>query len=156
MRKIIIKSVMLLSLPSILVVMLGCGSDSPNGPSGATVEGRLTLPTEANGKEYWVLIDNDINGDNGYLRAVSGNCGSGTSVNYSFSDVPAGTYYVYAGVRIVSSSDSAPENGDYVGIYGGTLSNAPSQPNAVVPSSGTVTFNITLGIMAGGPKLGQW
>ena len=116
----------------------------------ATITGTLTLPAEASGKEYFVLVDNDTTGDNGYINATIGTCGSGTTVDYSISNVPAGTYYLYAVVRIVSVHDSPPEPCDYLGYYG-TGSTAPSDANADVPFSGTVIFDIRLfGIMGGG------
>jgi len=111
----------------------------------ATINGTLTLPAEANGKEYWVLIDNDTDGDNGYVNATVGTCGSGTTVDYTINNVNAGAYYVYAGVRIVSGHDSPPQSGDYIGFYG-TGSDPPDEANAVVPSSGTVTFDIILSV----------
>lgn len=112
----------------------------------ATVSGSLTLPSEASGKEYFVIIDSDTDGDNGYVNDTIGTCGSGTTVDYSISNVPAGTYYVYACVRVVSAHDSPPQSGDYFGFYG-TGSTEPSEANAVVPPSGTVIFDITLSIM---------
>ncbi len=111
----------------------------------ATVIGTLFLPAEANGKEYVVIVDNDTDGDNGWIAATVGTCGSGTTVSYSINDVPAGTYYVYAVVRIVSDHDSSALPGDYIGFYG-TGSDPPAQANAVVPSSGTVILDITLSI----------
>jgi len=110
----------------------------------ATVEGKLILPEPAPGREYGVLVDQDFNGDNGFVKYCLGICGSDTAVSYTISDVPAGTYYIYAVVRIVSYSGNPPEVGDYMGIYGGTIDEYPSEPNAVVPASGTVTFDIIM------------
>ncbi len=110
----------------------------------ATVEGKLILPEPAPGREYWVLVDQDFNGDNGFVKYCGGICGSDTAVSYTISDVPAGTYYIYAGVRIVSYFGNPPEVGDYLGIYGGTIDEYPSEPKAVVPASGTVTFDIIM------------
>lgn len=111
----------------------------------ATINGTLYLPAEANGKEYVVLVDDDTDGDNGWIAATEGICGTETTVNYSISDVPAGTYYVYAIVRIVSDPDAGAEKGDYIGYYGSS-NGSPSSANAVVPSSGTVTFDITMSV----------
>ena len=133
------------SLPKILYAGTADGVWRTSLPN-ATVTGTLTLPADASGKEYFIIIDSDTDGDNGYVNATIGTCGSGTTVDYSISNVPAGTYYVYAGVRIVSDHDSSPQNGDYIGFYG-TGSDPPDEANAVVPSSGTVTFDITLSIM---------
>jgi hypothetical protein len=93
------------------------------------------------------LVDNDLNGDNGFVASTTGTCGTATAVNYSISDVPAGTYYIYAGVRVISAPNTAPQSGDYLGFYGGSLTNPPAQPNAEVPASGTVNFDIVLEIL---------
>lgn len=110
----------------------------------ATVEGKLILPEPTPGREYWVLVDQDHDGDNGFVEYCVGTCGSDTEISYGISDVPAGTYYIYAGVRIVSSWGNPPEVGDYVGVYGGKVAEYPNEPNAVVPASGTVTFDIIM------------
>lgn len=148
------KLVLFLSFLTILAMISSCKKDDDSAePTNATVNGTLILPQEANGKEYWVLIDNDLDGGNGYVSVTSGTCGSGTTVNYSISNVTSGTYYISAGVRIFSAPDNPPEEGDYVGIYGGTIINLPGAANAVVPSSGTVTFDITLDIMGAGGEI---
>jgi len=115
----------------------------------ATVTGTLTLPAEANGKEYIVIVDNDTEGDNGWINATVGTCGSGTTVDYSITDVLAGTYYVYAVVRNVSAHDSPAEYGDYIGFYG-TGINPPTNANAVIPSSGSVILDIILSLWSDG------
>lgn len=135
----------------LLFLYQGCDSSTepdPDPTPNNTVKGTLTLPATANTKEWVVLIDTDRDGEE-YVAYVLGNCGSGTTVNYSFSNIAAGTYYIYAMVRILSASGTPPENGDYVGIYGGTESNPPSNPNAVIPLEGTVDFDITLSVMGG-------
>jgi len=111
------------------------------------VNGTLTLPAEANGKEYAVLIDDDTDHDDDDFYFVGGTTGTGTSVNYSFSCVAPGTYYVLAIVRNVSSSGSKPQPGDYFAYFNGTGLNPPDGANAVVPSSGSATFDITLNII---------
>ncbi len=110
----------------------------------ATVEGKLILPEPAPGIQYWVIVDQDGDGGNGYVRYCLGICGSDTEISYAISNVPAGTYYIYGGVRIVSSHNNPPEAGDYMGVYGGTIVEYPNEPNAVVPAFGTVTFDIIL------------
>ncbi len=111
--------------------------------AAATIDGTLYLPADANGKEYVVLVDNDFDGGNGFITATVGTCGSGTTVSYSIADVPQGTYFVYALVRIISEPDSSPCSGDYMGYYD-TGSVPPALANAVVPSTGTVTFDINV------------
>jgi N-acetylneuraminic acid mutarotase len=146
--------VLYLSLLAISIMILSCGEKSPTKPSKTTVSGTLILPQEAEGKEYWVIIDNDSNGDNGYVALTFGTCGPGTTLHYSIDNVASGTYYIYAGVRVLSAQNNPPQNGDYLGFYGGTLMNPPDAANAVVPSSGTATFDINLEIMGGGS--GVW
>ncbi len=135
-----------------IITIISCDSSTSsngndNNIGNATVTGNLTLPVEASSKTWAVLVDNDFDGDNGYIKLATGTCGSGTKVNYSINNVPTGTFYLYAAVFVVSDGSSGPQTGDYVGIYGGTLTNPPSNANAVVPSSGTVTFDIILSKM---------
>ena len=128
----------------VLMALVTSCSDDPTSPTNkATVKGILTLPESAAGHEYAVVIDNDLDGDE-QVKYTVGECSAGTEVSYSISGVAKGTYYVYALVRLVSDSDSEPEEGDLYGVYGGSLSDPPSAPNVSVPSSGTVTVNVTM------------
>jgi hypothetical protein len=136
-------------LPVILMVAAGsCGNDDDAvapGSSG-TVQGTLTLPGSALGKEWVVIVDNDFNGDNGWVAISSGTCGSSLTMEFTVSNVPPGTYYVYALVRLVSGSTESPQTGDYMGIHGGTLSNPPHAPTLTVVSEGSASCNIELGV----------
>ena len=114
----------------------------------ARITGTLTLPEEAIAKEYFVLIDDNTDHDDDQYHYTTGICGSGTKVTYSLGRVPAGTYFMVAGVRIESDSDSEPEVGDYLGYYGGSGIMPPEEANVIVPSSGSVTFDIPLHIVA--------
>jgi len=150
-----------LAFAIILLMMaswIACNKKSTVEPKGpASVTGTLQLPGEASGKKWGVLIDDDLNGDNGFIRADSGTCGSGTTVKYTIDDVAAGTYYIYAVVFVASDGRKGPQGGDYLGIYGGSFpDDVPGAPNAVVPSSGTATFNINLMLVAKGVKSGNW
>jgi hypothetical protein len=139
---------------SILALFLGFLSfsscDSDNSTNGgdkgpADVSGELRLPAKAEGKSWIVIFDNDINGDNGFALAKSGTCGSGTTIHYTIKDVPSGTYFLYACVFVASDGSQGPQGGDFLGIYEGSYpNNVPSEPNAVVPPSGSATFNIDL------------
>jgi len=129
---------------TLILVFLYQGCDSSTDPTtNNTVKGTLTLPVAADGKEWFVLIDTDRNGEQ-YVALVEGTCGTGTTVNYSFSNIAAGTYYIYAVVRITSAHGTPPDDADYMGIYGGTLNSPPANPNAEITSEGTMVFNITL------------
>ncbi|MGD9214068.1 MAG: hypothetical protein PVJ84_04610, partial [Desulfobacteraceae bacterium] len=115
---------------------------------GATITGMLTLPAEANGREYMVIVDTDTDGDNGFVASTIDTCGTGLTVDYSINAVPAGTYYIYALVLVVSET-APPQDGDYIGFYG-TGIDPPAVPNAFVPLTGTVAFDITLDTMGSG------
>ena len=141
------KRIMVLLLLAGLICFVACGdddkaTDTDTGP--AIVNGTLTLPADATGKAMYVIIDNDDDGGNGWLYDVSGPCGSGTSISYSIDSVDAGTYFLYATVYAVGDSSGAPGTGDYFGYYL-TGATAPAQANAVVPATGTLTADITLG-----------
>ena len=132
-----------------IVNFIACSSDdsNPTESQKATVTGTLNLPADAAGKTWAVLFDTDIDGDNGYAFMGMGTCPSGTEVPYSVSDVPAGTYYLYAVVFVGGNFTEGPQFGDFIGIYGGEYpNNAPASPNAQV-TSGTNTFDINLVVM---------
>lgn len=136
----------------ILLVLAGlsCSDDDKditNSKGSATVTGDITIPAAAPGKDMAVIIDNDFDGGNGFVRIAEHVCGDATQFTYEFSAVARGTYYIYAVVFVVGDSEGEPVSGDYIGIYGGTISNPPTSANAVVPSSGTVNFDFDLGVM---------
>jgi len=135
-------------LLSVFMNFFACSeSDNPSEPQKATVTGTLNLPQETAGKTWAVLFDTDIDGDNGYVFLGMGLCGNGTEVSYSVSDVPTGTYYLYAVVFVVSDGSEGPQYGDYIGIYGGEYpDNVPASANAQV-TTGTNTFDIDLVVM---------
>jgi hypothetical protein len=124
--------------------VLGC-DDSTEPGSGATVLGRLTLPANAPGSPYVVMVDTDTNGDNGSVASTTGICGDTREVSYSIANVAEGTYYVYAAVGAVSDLSSGPQTGDFYGFFG-TGGTEPASPNAAVPASGSVSFNINLSV----------
>ena len=150
-------SVLTVSVPFAVILLIfaqsflvGCSDDDPATPERvvtATVTGTLTLPDAAAGKSYGVLVDTDMNGDNGYVRMGAGTCGSGTNVNYQVDDVPVGTYFVYAAVFTVSDGSQGPQTGDYFGMYGGTLNNPPAERNVTVASGGISSIDVLLEIL---------
>jgi len=140
-------------LPCILLSLIifsgiiSCSDDNITNESNATIAGTLTLPFEADGKTWGVLIDNDLDGGNGYIKIGQGTCGTGTNISYSIDDIPKGTYYVYAFVFIVSDGSHGPQNGDLLGVYGGQYpNNLPAAPNANISSS-NLNFDIDLVVM---------
>lgn len=132
----------------LLFIFQSCSKDdnpvNTNVTGTTTVTGTLTIPAPATGKPVMVIIDNDMDGDNGYNYLASGTCKTGTSGTYTFNKVGPGTYYIYAVVFLVGNTTVGPQSGDYYGVYGGTMTSPPQSPNATVPASGTVTFDINL------------
>jgi len=127
--------------------IISCSDDNITNESSATITGTLNLPFEANGKPWGVLIDNDLDGSNGYIQLGRGTCGTGTNISYSIENVPMGIYYVYAFVFIVSDGTQGPQIGDLLGVYGGQYpNNKPTTPNANISSS-TQNFDIDLVVM---------
>jgi len=135
----------LILLIILCLITLKCDSNDPK-PIDNVIKGTLTLPATAPGKEFIVMIDNNNYGGDGYVAITAGTCGSGTTEFYSFEDIQPGTYYIYAFVRVMSTPNNPPASGDFAGIYGGTLANPPSNPNAAIPNEGTVVFDISLSL----------
>jgi hypothetical protein len=128
-----------------IVVGAGCSEeDDPVAATPGTVAGTLTYPAPADGKSYAVVVDTDMDGENGNVTYSVGTCGAGNSCAYAMSNVPPGSYFVYAVVRVVSGMDDSPQTGDYLGVHGGTFSNPPPSANVTVQSGGAVTCDITL------------
>jgi len=131
------------------LIFFSCSKEDDNitnVETTATIKGTLNIPAEATGKWWAVLVDNDINGENGYVCSGTGICGTGTAISYTVENVPTGTYYLGAAVFVVSDGSQGPQPGDYWGIYGGQLPNdVPVSPNANI-TSGSHTFDINLTI----------
>ena len=117
------------------IVLIAAFSGCDAGGTRATVTGTLTLPAAAT-FTYYVFVENDTYASAAETTGVVTVLAN--SVNYSISDVLYGTYYIHAIVDY--TDDNAPE---HEGYYGGITVNPASVPNAVVPSSGTVVFDIT-------------
>jgi hypothetical protein len=76
---------------------------------------------------------------------TSGTTGAGTIISYAVANVPAGTYFILGYVDVDGSGGMSSTPGDFAGWYGHDGDgNPPSAPNAVVPSSGTATFDFSL------------
>jgi hypothetical protein len=64
---------------------------------------------------------------------------------YLIPSVPAGTYFMLAGVDVDSSGGDSSTPGDYRGWYGMVGDGPPpAAANVVVPASGTVTIDYSL------------
>lgn len=121
-------------------------TNTPTTATFGTVSGNLILPAVQNGKNWSVIIDNDLNPLNGAYQNL-GTCGSSTTVPYSVT-APAGTYYVYAKVDANATGDGGPDAGDYFGSYGATYPNFPSSPNVTV-TNGSLTTGKDINLQIG-------
>ena len=149
--------VLLACLFGLFLTYCNKNNEDPVIETPATVSGTLTLPVDASGSTWAVLFDDDLNGDNGSSLMETGVCGSGTSISYTVAEVPAGKYYLYAIVYAAGQFGNPPGPGDFLGVYGGDFTNNPPvQPNAVVPSTGKVTFNLNLETIQGSITPGAW
>jgi hypothetical protein len=79
---------------------------------------------------------------------------AGRTVTFSFEDVPAGAYFLWAYVDMDSSASrppadceirGAPNKGDHLGYYGTGVS-PPGSPNVRVPGTGS-TYDVQLGVI---------
>ncbi len=116
------------------IALIAAFSGCEAGSTRAAVTGTLTLPAVAN-FTYYVWVENDTYAA---VAETSGVVAASATVDYSISDVLYGAYYIHAWVD--DDADGATEHEQY---YGGVTVNPPLAPNAEVPSSGTVVFNIT-------------
>ena len=138
-----------ISLILLMTVMAaGCGGGGGDGDSvpitGITVSGSVTLPDSVTDKQWFVGIDDDLDGDNGQLASVTGVV-TGSTFNYSIGNVPSGDYFIYGEVDMTDTL--GPWNvGDYVGVGCGTID---SPCKVTIDSSKTVDF--TLVVMPGTP-----
>jgi hypothetical protein len=119
------------------------GGGAQDAGAGATVMGTLTLPGAAAGKPYFVAVVT-MPGPV-FVAQTTGTTGAAATLAYSIPGVPAGTYYLLGFVDVDGSGGTASTTGDYRGWYGHTGDgNPPAAPNAVVPASGTATFDFGL------------
>lgn len=124
-----------------------------SGLSGSgTVSGTITLPSEVSGTCYAVVLTQSFSPANPLQNSVavaSGATAGTLTLAYSFSNVPPGQYYLFAGVDNDGNNASAPAcsfttvnltPGDFYGFYGGGF---PAGPNVTV-NIGANTFDFTL------------
>ena len=133
----------------------GCGADDvasadagpgDAGETGSMVSGTLTVPASMLGKPYFVRFLDSV-GVAGTAPAAQTNglTPDATTIEYTIPGVPPGTYFLLGVVDVDESGGFSSTPGDYVGWYGHSGDgNPPDAPNAVVPATGSVTFDITL------------
>jgi uncharacterized protein (DUF2141 family) len=133
-----------LALVLVILGLSGCAAITALGGSTESsnkVTGTITLPATPSlvGKKYAIYLDTDLGSTDSYIVKTSGTV-SGTVVNYAFSAVPTGRYFLYA---IFGSDSASPAVGDWVAAYGATsMNNAPASANLEVPTTGTVNANM--------------
>jgi len=122
----------------------GQWSASTGSSQYASVNIKISIPADAAGKTGVIIFDNDSDPSNGFVKEYVHTLSSGTNFDVILDDVPAGTYYLFGAVFVVGTYGNDPGVGDYIGVYGATSPNIPTHANAIVPASGTVTFNFDL------------
>lgn len=148
------KSLFLAIVSVVFVFMLafGCAKTNPSSPAATAtstatntavatstpvispnLSGAITVPVNANGKNFAVVVDNDTNTANGYVAVFNGVVNS-TSLPYAFL-VTVGNYYVYAYVDMNNSGMTGPGGLDYMGDY--------NSWSAVTAPAAGVDFNCT-------------
>ncbi len=113
---------------------------TPGGQTGS-ITINLTIPSGQNGKGVIALVDMDLNPSNGNEIALATAVVSGLNQQFNLTNIPVGSYYIYAAT---SNIDEPPVAGDAVGIYGTTFPTFPSSPNANVTNGGNLNANITM------------
>ena len=115
--------------------------------NGCSISGTVTLPFVSTGKNWYVIVDNDTNGGNGWVNATSGTTNGTNQFTYNVA-VPNGTYYVYTVVdELNTGMPSGPQPGDYVGFFGTLWPAVPGSPNVTVVCPGGGVFDITAALM---------
>ena len=102
--------------------------------TAGAVSGTITVPSTDSGKTYFVFVDNDTNPANGFINSATGTSDGSGMISYSFSDLAAGSYYVYAVMYGDNTTTMRTQTtGDYTG---GNM--------VIVTAAATATCNLTL------------
>jgi hypothetical protein len=151
----------LLAVPSLLACGCGGGNDDDGAPAESVVVGSVSLPEDGGGSCAVIALDDDASGSNSVARRADGGylvsfrVISGQSASFSFDDVPARSYYLWAFVDIDSSDSDpsgsceitgAPTPGDHFGYYDTGLS-PPSGPRVSIPHAEGLTFDFDLAVL---------
>ncbi|HPI02423.1 MAG TPA: hypothetical protein PLB12_08810 [Candidatus Goldiibacteriota bacterium] len=135
-------------------------------PTPGSVGGALNYDVSLEGKQYFVVIDNNQDETDGYLFIYNNLCTAGNFTNFSFQpNFGLGSnYYVYAVVDMDNSGTFTP--GDYLGYANASSPfEPPSGPSTFLPNTGlsidmerywyNVTVNVTMpGTSAGDASIG--
>ena len=135
---------MTLTVCAVVMFAIGCDGTSEGMGQPASVAGTLTLPGTATAP-YFVRLQTTLGAAATAAAETTGTTNGTTMLAYSIPNVPAGTYFMLAGVDVDSSGGNSSTPGDYRGWYGHTGDgNPPAAANVVVPTSGTLTIDYTL------------
>jgi len=122
-------SIMILVLSgALLFFACGGGGGGGDGESGSTLSGTIFLGTDVTDACVGIGVDADADWNNGtgfVARKTFRASSSGSSISYSISGVPSGTYYLFAvvdrdGHSVCDVNEIDIVVGDFVGYYGGT------------------------------------
>lgn len=140
---------LLLSLP--LLLFSKCDFLEPEEETAVSVTINLSISDgiDVSGKSWEIIFETDIEnlGAGEFDYYTSGTCGSGSTQTIQLNNVDPGAYYLFAVIYMSSRTEEGPQYGDYIGIYGNINPEELTSPNAVVPESGSATFNIDMWIM---------
>ncbi|PKL91323.1 MAG: hypothetical protein CVV21_08915 [Candidatus Goldiibacteriota bacterium HGW-Goldbacteria-1] len=135
-------------------------------PTPGSVGGTLNYDVSLEGKQYFVVIDNNGDETDGYLFMYNNLCTAGTFTDFSFEpDFGLGTnYYVYAIVDMDNSGTFT--SGDFLGYANASSPfEPPSSASTYLPNTGlsielerywyNVTVNVTMpGLSSGDAHIG--
>jgi hypothetical protein len=128
-------------LTAFAMVMAWAGCDAATEPN---IVGALTLPGTATAP-YFVRLLTTTGAGATTAAETTGTTNGTMTLMYSIANVPAGTYFMLAGVDVDNSGGNSSTTGDYRGWYGHTGDgNPPADANVVVPEWGTVTIDYSL------------
>lgn len=108
-------------LTACAMVMLwaGCDGSSNQMATAATVAGTLTLPGTA-AAPYFVRLQTATGAGGTTAAETTGTTDGSMTLAYAIADVPAGTYFMLAGVDVDNSGGNSSTTGDYRGWFGHT------------------------------------
>ena len=122
-----------------------CSNSSSNDDTfgGAEISGTITAPATITNRCYLIKLDTDSDTTNGQTRLDSGMI-TGTTFNYRFTNISAGSYYLSAFVDLDSDCTAIHESGDYFGWHGSNNTNAPTSGTVTLENGLQYDYDVTL------------
>ena len=108
--------------------------------SSYSISGTITLGAASPTKVCNILIDQDNNLSNGFTDGVQISCGSSTSVPFTLSLVPTGSFFL---ATHADNNDTVVNTGDYFGYHNGTGMAAPGAASVTVTAADVASVNLT-------------